>query len=84
MLRELSAVLEEIHDALVDSTTLARAGMRVERAEIALPMDVVPIFRDGGCVVLADVTRNYADDAWIDRPSQLRVHWHAVPLEEQR
>jgi hypothetical protein len=82
MLRELSQVLQELHGGLVDTTRLAGIGLRLSAVDLTLPMDVVPVLRDGGCVLLADVARTQAGAGWRDSPSRLRVHWQAQPLTE--
>ena len=56
MLRELSQLLDELHDGLVAID--ARDGMRLSQVEMTLPIDVQPVFRDGGCVLLAELRLN--------------------------
>ena len=71
MLRELSQLLDELHDGLV--AIESRDGMRLSRVEMTLPIDVQPVFRDGGCVLLADFTRSSEVNAWIALPSRLTL-----------
>ena len=73
MLRELSQLLDELHDGLVAID--ARDGMRLSQVEMSLPIDVQPVFRDGGCVLLADFTRSSEVNAWIATPSRLTLAW---------
>lgn len=73
MLRELSQLLDELHDGLVAID--ARDGMRLSQVEMTLPIDIQPVFRDGGCVLLADFTRSSEVNAWIATPSRLTLAW---------
>lgn len=73
MLRELHEVLTEMQEALAPMASAAQAGMRIAAVELTLPIDVQPVLRDGGCALLADVSRNFADAAWHDVPT--RLHW---------
>ena len=73
MLRELSQLLDELHDGLV--AIESRDGMRVSQVEMTLPIDVLPVFRDGGCVLLADFTRSSEVNAWLATPSRLTLAW---------
>lgn len=73
MLRELSQLLDELHDGLV--AIEARDGMRLSQVDMTLPIDVQPVFRDGGCVLLADFTRSSENNAWIATPSRLTLGW---------
>jgi hypothetical protein len=82
MLRELSTVLHELHDGLADTGRLAGVGLRLSAVDMTLPMDVVPVLRDGGCVLLADVPRTQAGADWRDCPSRLHLRWQAQPLME--
>lgn len=77
MLRELSTVLQELHDGMLPMARATAAGVRLSRVEMSIPMDIQPVLRDGGCAVLADVSRSYADAAWRDAPSKLHVLWEA-------
>ena len=84
MLRELATVLDELHDAVggVSAQRWAeRVGLRVDTLELDLPMDIVPVFKDGGCALLADVTRNYADAEWRGDRSRLHIVWQAQVFE---
>ena len=73
MLRELSQLLDELHDGLVAID--ACDGMRLSQVEMTLPIDVQPVFRDGGCVLLADFTRSSEINTWIATPSRLTLAW---------
>jgi hypothetical protein len=73
MLRELSTLLGELHDGLTGIE--ARDGVRLANVDMVLPLELRPIFRDGGCVLLADVPRNSGIDAWIATPSKLSIGW---------
>ena len=73
MLRELSQLLDELHDGLV--AIESRDGMRLSQVEMTLPIDVLPVFRDGGCVLLADFTRTSEVNTWIATPSRLTLAW---------
>lgn len=84
MLRELSTVLQELHDGLAGTGRLADIGLRLSVVDLTLPMDVVPVLRDGSCVLLADVARTQAGADWRDCPSRLRVRWQAQPLMESK
>lgn len=77
MLRELSIVLQELHDGMLPMARGAAAGVRLSRVEMTIPMDIQPVLRGGGCAVLADVSRSHADAAWRDAPSRLHVLWVA-------
>jgi hypothetical protein len=73
MLRELSALLSELHDGLTHIET--RNGVRLANVDMVLPLELRPIFRDGGCVLLADVPRSSGVDSWIASPSRLSIGW---------
>ena len=73
MLRELSQLLDELHDGL--TAVEARGGVKLSHVEMTLPLDVRVVFRDGGCVLLADVPRSRVVDDWLSSPSKLRVSW---------
>jgi hypothetical protein len=47
-----------------------------DELELALKADALrPIFRDGGCVLLADFTRSSEINDWTATPSRLRLGW---------
>ena len=73
MLRELSQLLDELHDGLL--AIEAHDGMRLSRVDMTLPIDLQPVFRDGGCVLLADFTRSSEVNTWISTPSRLTLGW---------
>jgi len=80
MLRDLSTVLRDLHDGL--QAAAQRAGVRVTQAEMTLPVDTALALRDGGCVLLADVARSYADADWREQPCRLTLVWQQVATEE--
>jgi hypothetical protein len=71
--RELSQVLIELHEGL--AAVEARAGMRLTRVEMTLPIELRPVFRQGGCVLLADFARSAELNAWATTPSRLVLGW---------
>jgi len=73
MLRELSQLLGEIHDGLVAVQT--SGNVQLSRIEMTLPLDLRPVLRGGGCVLLADVPRSREVNEWIAAPSKLRLCW---------
>jgi len=75
MLRELSQVLDELHDGLL--AIEQRGGVALSRVDMTLPLELRPVFRDGGCVLLADLSRSRELNAWITEPSRLSVSWSA-------
>lgn len=78
MLRELSQVLEELHDGLVAVQARgASSQVQISGVEMTLPLELRPVFRDGGCVLLADVPRSRESHAFHVTPSRLRVGWSA-------
>lgn len=76
MLRELQHLLNELHDGLnaIDS----RGGVRLSNVDMVLPLELRPVLRDGGCVLLADVPRQRTIDAWVASPSKLVIGWSSV------
>ena len=76
MLRELQHLLNELHDGLnaIDS----RGGVRLSNVDMVLPLELRPVLRDGGCVLLADVPRQRRIDAWVASPSKLVIGWSSV------
>lgn len=79
MLRELSQLLNELHDGLL--AVEARGGMQLTSVEMTLPLALRPILRDGGCVLLADVSRSREVNDWMASPSKLRVSWSTPPSD---
>lgn len=71
--RELSQVLIELHEGL--AAVEARAGMRLSRVDMTLPIELRPVFRQGGCVLLADFARSAELNAWTSTPSRLVLGW---------
>jgi hypothetical protein len=82
MLRDLSTVIVELHEALAGHGRAAAAGMRLRDVEITLPMDFLAVLRDGGCVLLADVARAQADAAWMETASRARFTWQMASPDE--
>ena len=79
MLRDLAAVLTDLHAGL--QVAAERAGVRVTQAEMTLPVDTALTLKDGGCVLLADVARSHADNAWREQPCRLTLVWQETPTE---
>lgn len=75
MLRELHHLLNELHDGL--NAIERHAGVRLSNVDMTLPLELRPLFRNGGCVLLADVPRQRAVDAWVASPSKLVIGWSA-------
>ena len=73
MLRELSHLLDELHDGLVQIDL--REGVAISGVEMTLPLELRAVLRDGGCVLLADVARARESNEWQPTPSRLRVGW---------
>lgn len=71
--RELSQLLDELHDGLI--AIEAREGMRLSQVEMTLPITLRPVFRDGGCVLLAEFPRSSENDTWVSTPSRLNLAW---------
>ncbi|GAB1595830.1 hypothetical protein [Lysobacter claricitrinus] len=74
MLRELHQLLGDLHDGL---NAIESRGVRLTNVDMTLPLELRPVFRDGGCVLLADVPRQRGVDAWISSPSKLVIGWSA-------
>jgi hypothetical protein len=79
MLRDLATVIEDLHHGL--QAAAQRAGMRLARAEMTLPVDTTLVLRDGSCVLLADVARHPADAQWQDASSRLSMRWAEFPTD---
>jgi len=73
MLRELSQLLEDLHDGL--GAVQVRGGVRLSNVDMTLPLELRPVFKDGGCVLLADVPRHSGIDTWLISPSKLHISW---------
>ncbi len=82
MLRDLAAVLTDLHQGMQAAAARAGGGVRIARAEMSLPVDTALVLKDGGCALLADVARNAADAAWQQAPSRLTLHWAEVPTQD--
>jgi hypothetical protein len=80
MLRTLSRTLIDLHggfESMVPDSSLRITGM-----ELALPVDLVMLFADGGCQLLADVPRTRSEGALAAPPSLLRVCFAERPLAD--
>ena len=73
MLRELHQLLDELHDGL--NAIEAHGGVRLSQVDMTLPLELRPVFRGGGCVLLADVPRARESVDWQPAPSKLRLGW---------
>jgi len=73
MLRELSQLLGELHEGLL--AVEAHGGVQLANVEMTLPLELRPILRGGGCVLLADVPRSREINEWIAAPTKLRLTW---------
>lgn len=83
MLRELSAVLLDIHAGLDQYAVAATARgipITLSAVDVTLPLDTRVIFEHGGCTLLADVPRSRSGENWSQQRSALSVSWSAVPL----
>ncbi|MGY3264872.1 hypothetical protein [Lysobacter sp. HA35] len=80
MLRELHQLLDELHDGL--TAIEVKGGVRLSNVDMTLPLELRPIFRDGGCVLLADVPRQRALDGWLPTASRLVIGWSAEGAAE--
>lgn len=74
MRRELSQLLDELYDGLI-AIQDRQPGMRLSDVEVVLPIELRPVLRDGGCVLLAEFSRSLDVNAWTPQPSRLRVGW---------
>lgn len=84
MLRELHELLIEMQGAVAPLALAARAGVRLDAVALDLPLDMVPLLRGGGCVLLADVPRNTADANWQPGlPTRLRLSLAAMPVPQE-
>ncbi|KAF1703634.1 hypothetical protein [Pseudoxanthomonas suwonensis] len=73
MFRELSHLLDELHDGLV--AIQAREGLQLSGVEMVLPVELRPVLRDGGCVLLAEFPRSTEVNAWTPLASRLVLAW---------
>lgn len=73
MLRELSQLLGELHDGLLSIEALGSVSLT--QVDMTLPLQLRPVFRDGGCVLLADLPRSREVNEWVTSPSNLRLAW---------
>lgn len=77
MHRELSQLLDELHDGLI--AIEAREGIRLSQVDMTLPIELRPVFRDGGCVLLATFSDALVADEWTPIPSKLTLGWSLDP-----
>ena len=82
MLRELHQALTELQASVAPLASAAEAGVRVATLALTLPLDMVVVLRDGGCVLLADLPRNSADASWHEVPSRLHLTLEALSTTE--
>lgn len=79
MLRDLATVLADLHGGLQASAE--RAGVRITQAQMTLPVDTALALKNGGCALLADVARSYADAEWRGQPCRLTLVWQETPTQ---
>jgi hypothetical protein len=87
MLRELSSLLIEMHEGLlaIESRQLGPgqlgSGPRIALSgvEMQLPLALRPVFRGGGCRLLAGFARSSGIDDWTPLVSQLHLQWSRDP-----
>ena len=83
MLRELSTLLVEMQESLVPFGVMGQGGapdIRVQVAQLTLPLDWRVVLADGGPQLQADVPRSSADLNWRGEPSRLSLRLVAEPL----
>jgi hypothetical protein len=83
MLRELHEVVTELQASVAPLAQAALAGVRLQALALNLPLNMVLLLRDGGCVLLADVPRNLADAPWNLEPSRLQLTLCATPASAE-
>lgn len=81
MLRDLATVLIELQAGMQAAARSAGSGVRINEAEMTLPVDTALKFEGGGCTLLADVARCHADAAWQTAPSRIVLNWAEVPTQ---
>jgi hypothetical protein len=81
MLRDLATVLVELQAGMQALARSTASGVRINQAAMTLPVDTALRFENGGCTLLADVTRSHSDAAWQTAPSRLVLSWAEVPTE---
>jgi hypothetical protein len=82
MLRDLAAVLIDLQAGMQALARSSASGVRINEASMTLPVDTAVRFEDGGCTLMADVTRSYAGAGWQTAPSRLVLAWAEVPTED--
>lgn len=73
MLRELSQVLDELHDGLI--AIEMRGRVQLAQVEMTLPLELRPVLRNGSCVLLADLPRSREVNDWMASPSRFHLSW---------
>ncbi|GAB3389070.1 hypothetical protein [Lysobacter fragariae] len=81
MLRELSQLLGELRDGL--GALEIHGNVQLTNVEMTLPLELRPVLRDGGCVLLADVPRSREANEWVASPSKLRLAWNSGAEADQ-
>jgi len=81
ILRDLATVLVDLQAGMQALARTSASGVRINEASMTLPVDTAVRFQDGGCTLLADVTRSHADASWQTAPSRLVLAWAEVPTE---
>jgi hypothetical protein len=82
MLRELHEVLLEMQASVTPLALASDAGMRLQSVHLTLPLDMVTVFRGGGCTLLADVPRSHSDTNWRSLATRLNLTLAAEPQHE--
>lgn len=81
MLRDLSYVLAELQQGLIEAATDPRLKIQIVSAEMLLPIDIRLVFQNGGTVLQGDVQRATEDANWNKQVSRLRIGWQQIPTE---
>lgn len=84
MLRELSAVLIDLQTGVVDfaqAATVRGVPIALTRVDFTLPLDMQPVFRDGSCILLADLPRTRDEGGFGLMRSSLGLALAAEPVD---
>lgn len=81
MLRDLSYVLAELQQGLIEAATDPRLKIQIVSAEMLLPIDIRLVFQNGGAVLQGDVQRATEDANLNKQVSSLRIGWQQIPTE---